>query len=54
MKRAAPLFALLTITLAAAGCELVADIFQAGLIVGLILIVLVVALIIWAIRALIS
>ena len=38
---------LAVLSLGVAGCELIGDIFQAGLVVGLILVLLVVALIAW-------
>ena len=39
---------LLTLTLG--GCELVGDVFQAGLVVGIILVVLIVSIIAWLFR----
>ncbi|HEX6132811.1 MAG TPA: hypothetical protein VFZ24_02435 [Longimicrobiales bacterium] len=38
---------LLPLSLAAAGCELIGDIFQAGFVVGIIIVVLVIAAIAW-------
>ncbi|HEX6309413.1 MAG TPA: hypothetical protein VFZ69_14550 [Longimicrobiales bacterium] len=41
---------LLALTLAAGGCELIGDIFQAGFVVGIIIVVLIIAVIAWLIR----
>lgn len=47
------LFRLLTIValaLASAGCELAGNIFQAGMIVGIILVILLMAIVLWVAR----
>ena len=38
---------LLTVSFFTAGCELIGDIFQAGLVVGIIIVVLIVAVVWW-------
>jgi hypothetical protein len=40
----------MSITLTLAGCELVGDIFQAGLVVGIIIVAVIVAAIAWLFR----
>ncbi len=44
------LLLLLVLSTLTTGCELVGDIFQAGLVVGIIIVVLIVALISWLVR----
>lgn len=44
------LLSILLLTLFIAGCELVGDIFKAGIAAGVIIVVLVIALIAWLIR----
>jgi hypothetical protein len=46
-RRAFPLSLLLALVAASAGCELVGDIFQAGMAVGVIVVVLALALVVW-------
>lgn len=41
---------LLAVTLTFAGCELIGDIFQAGLVVGIIIILVILAVIAWLVR----
>lgn len=40
----------LAISLMSAGCELIGDIFQAGIVIGVIIVLLIVAVIAWAAR----
>jgi hypothetical protein len=48
MRRSWPLFVLLLLfTVALPGCELIGDIFQAGIWVGVVLVLLVVGIIAW-------
>jgi uncharacterized membrane protein YcjF (UPF0283 family) len=48
MKNVFSVFTLLTLfTLTLAGCELIGDIFQAGVWVGVIIVVAIIALIVW-------
>lgn len=44
------IMALLLVMITASGCELIGDIFQAGMALGIILVLLIIALIIWVIR----
>ena len=41
---------LLVLALALGGCELVGDVFQAGFVVGIIIILLVIAVVAWVLR----
>lgn len=47
MQRSAGLALVATLTLFTAGCELIGDIFQAGFVVGIILVLLLIAVIGW-------
>lgn len=44
------LLLIVILAVSAAGCELIGDIFQAGMLVGVILVVLVVGIIVWIAR----
>ena len=44
------LLLLLLLSLVVSGCELVANIFQAGLLVGVVIVVLIVAVIAWIVK----
>lgn len=46
------LLLILAATVVAAGCELIVDIFQAGLVVGIILVLIVIGLVMWIARKL--
>jgi hypothetical protein len=41
---------LLVLSLAASGCEFVGDVFQAGFVAGIVIILLIVAAVAWAMR----
>jgi len=46
------LLVVVVLAMASAGCELIVDIFQAGLVVGVIAVLLVVGIIVWMARKL--
>lgn len=50
MTRLAQTLLVLLLALTMPACELIGDIFQAGLVIGIILIVLIVAIIMWIVR----
>jgi hypothetical protein len=49
-ERAVAALLIVFVSLASAGCELAGDIFQAGMVVGVLAVVLVIGLIVWLLR----